>query len=290
MDSVWFMGSGKPARQQQNWYLLVGRGENIRFADLPFPYTKRMSHHFAKAPSNLCVLNALRWGQIRAMGGSPRLARALLNANIGWASIDERRRAELIRLFIATPETTPAEMVQVIECVESQFDVRWRVVAPGFLEAVPPPPHFTLKGRTVASLLRLANEQAREDYFDKPPVAAHWPPSGLASAGWSWRHASSPSELWRMKELCTQRALAEEGRAMRNCAATYGYACSLGRISIWSLTVETPGGRKRALTVEVRTKEKTVVQAKRRFNASPNVRDLGMLSIWAVENGLTVQL
>jgi hypothetical protein len=45
MDSVWFMGNSREAVRQQGWFRHVGRGENIRVADLPLAYTKRMAHH-----------------------------------------------------------------------------------------------------------------------------------------------------------------------------------------------------------------------------------------------------
>jgi hypothetical protein len=63
MDSVWFLGNGRGAVQQQEWFLHVGRGQNIRTADLPLPYTKRMAHHFMQAPADLTVEAALRWAR-----------------------------------------------------------------------------------------------------------------------------------------------------------------------------------------------------------------------------------
>src|SRR5438477_401425 len=39
MDSVWFSGNGREAARQQGWFLHVGRGRNVRTADLPLPYT-----------------------------------------------------------------------------------------------------------------------------------------------------------------------------------------------------------------------------------------------------------
>ena len=72
MDSVWFLGNGRGAVQQHEWFLQVGRGQNIRTADLPLPYMKRMAHHFMQAPADFTVEAALRWGQIHGLGGDAR--------------------------------------------------------------------------------------------------------------------------------------------------------------------------------------------------------------------------
>ena len=50
MTSAWLKGPDAEARRQQRWYAHVGSGRNIRTADLPLPYTKRMAHHFLQAP------------------------------------------------------------------------------------------------------------------------------------------------------------------------------------------------------------------------------------------------
>ena len=80
MDSVWFLGNGREAVRQQGWFLHVGRGQNIRTADLPLPYTKRMAHRFMQAPADFTVEAALRWGQIHGLGGKERLARTIIGA------------------------------------------------------------------------------------------------------------------------------------------------------------------------------------------------------------------
>ena len=63
MDCVWFNGNVT----HQNWFKHIGTGRNIRTApDIPIPLTKKMAHHFLKAPRHYTIEEALRWGQVHA--------------------------------------------------------------------------------------------------------------------------------------------------------------------------------------------------------------------------------
>jgi len=74
MNSVWFKGTSGQAIQRQEWFKHIGRGQNIRTAEIPLHLTKKMAHHFIQAPSHFSVEQALRWGQVLGMGGDERLA------------------------------------------------------------------------------------------------------------------------------------------------------------------------------------------------------------------------
>ena len=48
-------------RRQQEWFLHVARGENLRHApDLPLPLTKMMAHHICRAPDE-CMTSPTGW-------------------------------------------------------------------------------------------------------------------------------------------------------------------------------------------------------------------------------------
>ena len=83
MTSVWLEGRSVEARRRQGWYLHIGSGRNIRTADLPLPYTKKMAHEFLQAPDHFTVEAALRWGQVRGLGGSKELALAIAATRLG---------------------------------------------------------------------------------------------------------------------------------------------------------------------------------------------------------------
>ena len=75
MDSVWFRRD-RGSHRMRDWFLLIGSGQNLRKAKTPIPLTKMMAHHFLEAPGHYSIENALRWGQVHAMGGGTRLIEA----------------------------------------------------------------------------------------------------------------------------------------------------------------------------------------------------------------------
>jgi hypothetical protein len=103
MDSVWFLGNGREAVRQQGWFLHAATGQNIRTADLPLPFTKRMAHQFMEAPAGLTVEAALRWGQIHGFGSTERLARAIIGTRLGTDFEHDDFWTTVLQFFIANP-------------------------------------------------------------------------------------------------------------------------------------------------------------------------------------------
>ena len=79
-------GSSGPAgrrRQRQRWFCHVGRGGSLRTAGFPIALTRRMAHEFSRAPAAFPIDFALRWAQVRGLGGSDDLARAVAGSRLG---------------------------------------------------------------------------------------------------------------------------------------------------------------------------------------------------------------
>ena len=89
MDTTWFLDDAEEARRQQEWFIHIGQGQNIRTADLPLRLTKRMAHAFLQAPSHLTVVEALRWAQIVGWGGDEELVNAINATRLGRNFVEE---------------------------------------------------------------------------------------------------------------------------------------------------------------------------------------------------------
>jgi hypothetical protein len=83
MASAWFDLPPGEQLPQHDWYRHLGRGENIRTAKLPLRLTRAMAHLFTQAPHYFSAVAALRWAQVRGLGGSPALARAVVGTRLG---------------------------------------------------------------------------------------------------------------------------------------------------------------------------------------------------------------
>jgi hypothetical protein len=288
MDSVWFKGHAQGAARQQRWFLHLGKGENIRHADLPIPYTKRMAHQFMQAPSDLGVEGALRWGQIHALGGCERLVRATVGSRLGSRFENDDFWSSMLRWFVDHPMLDPAQISPLVDYVHHQKYVGQDVfVAPGVMERqAPPQPNFTMKGRSPESLLRQVEEWHRRlGNTEQPP--AEWRQCGIRELEFlEGNERSGNLKIWTIKELLSTKALFAEGRRMKHCVATYSRSCAAGACSIWTLEVESFEGKRKLLTVEVNNTAKLICQARGKYNALPGDKHRGILRRWAAQAGL----
>lgn len=252
-------------------YAWLGRGGRsahaLRAGLVPAPLTQRMLHHFLQARAGTEVVAALRQAQVRVMGGSRRLADALVGTALGElrgpaAALGERFWAEVIQWFCRWPELGRAEVQALVPFIAERR-----------LAAVRQATEWSIKGRTPDSLERARQAWARLAQADPTP----WPASGLV--GW----AEGGVEI---SELRTVRALRAEGTAMHHCAGMYAPVVGRGRVSIWSMR----RGEERVATIEVVHASGRVVQVKAACNTEPAAEDLQLVGRWAERNQLRMAL
>jgi len=87
-----------------------------------------------------------------------------------------------------------------------------------------------------------------------------------------------------MREIRSPKDLVNEGSTMCHCVGSYYLVVRKGQSSIWSLT----RNKKRLLTVEVRNKNKTVVQVRGKHNRLPKEKEQTYIQAWAKKNCLNV--
>jgi hypothetical protein len=290
MDSVWFKGTGVTALRQQNWFIRLGRGENIRTADLPIPYTKRMAHHFMKAPADLEVESALRWGQVLAAGGSERLARAIAASRLGTQFDQDDFWKTVIGWFVANPMFDTAQVSPVIDFIHHQKFVSQVVVLDSGAAAPqgPPQPNLTMRGRTPGAIMRQVETwHSRLRKTEQP--RAQWVRSGIREFEFVEGTVEGGNlKIWTIRELLSTKALFAEGKQMKHCVATYAQSCAGGTCSIWTLEVESFEGKRKILTIEVLNSTRAICQARGKCNALPGAKLRAILSRWAAQAGLQV--
>jgi PcfJ-like protein len=291
MTSVWFDQPPGEFLPQHGWYKHLGLGQSIRTAGLPLRLTKAMAHLFTQAPHHYTAVAALRWSQVRGLGGDEALARAILGSRLGKVLENEEFWESVLHFMVNHPSLDLAQVGPVVDFLQHQkFEWREGVSAEGVFGKLPPPrPDYTMKGRTVASILRQVEEWHKQ--LSREP---HQP-------SLSWRHSPfrdfrlvegsetlGDMRVWTISELLTGRALFLEGQAMRHCAATYSERCAKRRTSIWSMQVENQRGRRRVLTIEVDLPKRTICQARRKCNRLPKAVEREVMERWAAQEGLKV--
>jgi PcfJ-like protein len=289
LTSVWFEGRSGEARRRQGWYLHVGSGRNIRKADLPLPYTKLMAHHFLQAPDHFTVEAALRWGQVRGLGGSKELALAITATRLGRSFESEDFWGTVVRFFVNHPDLDLAQIGPVVDYLHHQRFIPEEVfLEDGFrVELDSPQPNLSMKGRTPRSLLRQVGEwHAKLKRPRKSPLLM-WKPSGIGEFRHVEREGPEGLRCWTIRELTSSEELRREGEAMRHCVGSYAGVCARRETSIWSMRFENDEQRFRVMTIEVDLTTRTICQSRRCGNASPNEKAIGVMKLWAEREGLT---
>lgn len=291
MTSVWFDLPPGGHRPQHEWYKHLGRGENIRTAPLPLHLTRAMAHLFIQAPHQFSAVQAIRWAQVRGLGGSKILARAIVGTRLGKVLENEEFWESVLHFFINQPSIDLAHVGPVVDFLQHQrFEWQEAVSPEGVLGKQPPPrPDYTMKGRTVASILRQVAEWHRQLGQDTNHPSRAWRHSpfndfrlveGSAALG--------NMRVWTITELLTSRALLHEGQAMRHCVATWTEYCIRREASIWSMQVTNRQGQYRVLTIEVDMPTRTVCQVRGKCNRLPKVAEREVVQRWAAQEGLKV--
>lgn len=277
MDSVWLEGRGAAALRKQCWFIHLGQGRSIREADVPVTLTRTMAHQFLQAPPDVTVHEALRWAQVRALGGSARLFRAIAGTRLRDDFAHDEFWQTVLQFVASNRLLDPDRVGPMIDYIHSRK----------FEGDHPPEPGFSMKGRSVAALLERVEEWHQQLARVKRRKQSNWKSSGFRE--WTFEEIR-PDERrkWSIHELLTTEELDDEGRSMRHCVATYDRSCASGRMSIWSLRRKDRMGHWRILTVAVDNSSKRIVEARGQYNEPSPLDARQVLERWAGYAGLSV--
>jgi hypothetical protein len=291
MTSVWFAVESWKRLPQHQWYKHVGLGQNIRTCRLPLRFTKAMSLLFSQAPDHYTVFAALRWAQVQGLGGNEELARAIIATRLGKTFRHEEFWETVLHFFINHPRLDLAHVGPVVDFLQAQkFVTTEGVSADGVFGPQPPPqPCYTIKGRTVPSILRQVEEWHRQLGRDPNQPDMSWKPSrfkGFRLVEGS--EALQNMRVWTIRELLSSRELFLEGKAMRHCVASYAFQCAKKQTSIWSMQLEDRQGQHRVVTIELDLADGTICQAKKKCNRLPQAGEKEVIARWAAKEGLRI--
>lgn len=290
MNEAWFEGDPKHLA----WYRHIGAtGDILGAPELPFALTKKEARFFMLAPADYSVGAALRWAQVRALGGDPRMADHLRGTRLERQFGNEEFWKTVLRFFVENPMLDPVHYGPIVDYLHNRRFERRRVFqAEGVARDLPPEqPRLTMRGRTPEALLREVEAWHGRLAHEGAAAGLRWRASGIpAFEEVSGTPEGRNMKVWRVRELLSGDALTEEGRAMHHCVASYARSCAEGASSIWALELEGGSGVEKRLTVEVANARRQVVQARGEFNRRPSPEETEILRRWATQAGLGLRL
>jgi hypothetical protein len=258
------------------WFGYLGTGGSpVNLLELTVPLTRHMGHYFMRPPIGVSVVQALRYGQIRGLGGSEKLAQAVFNTYLGnhlGTREQEVWRHTLFQWLVKQEDLDQATLTMLLEYLESrQAD-----------EA-----SFMIARRSQAVLLT----DARNWRGWAPPKAVEpdrrFEPSGFPGGAWELGEGVDRAR-WSMAEILDMPSLRREGRAMEHCVATYAQQIVEGECAIWSLQKDGVQATKRAVTIQVDRTTSSIVQVRGKRNRNPTRVEKAVIERWAAEAALTI--
>jgi hypothetical protein len=288
MDGAWVRNAGA-GEDYCDWYIAMGSGMSIRHRAAPLPLTKRLVHHFLRAPEGYSIEQALRWGQVHAFGGDAKLAEAIAATRIGDRFEHEAFWASVVRFFVVNPTLDRSQVGPIVDYLQAQrFEERDAFVRPGVRERLPPAhPHLSMSGRCPAALLRSVEQWHRELARSTSAGNRRWERSGIGEFELETGTPGKSLRIWRIRELCSSDELRQEGARMRHCVAAYTRSCAAGSTSIWTLELQGYEGVTKHQTIEV-NRNGVIVQCRGRCNTLPSPREREIVRRWAAQEGLQI--
>ena len=261
-----------------NWFLHVAGGDNLsRAAGLPFEFTKKAAHFLAEAPEELLLLQAMRWAQVRAMGGTVEAADAFASELREAYGEFETEWTAVIRFVIQhwTPEYE-LQIPRIVQFIRAQRLEPLVIRMSDMEETVEALyPNFDIRQATEQSLMsRVFSWENHVQTMQRAMGEKPFPKIGMREH----QEIMTSWGLVSIHRLLNIKALVQEGTTMRHCVGSYGRYCQNASISIWSLSME--HGRQRLATLEL-GRNKRVREFRGKANSRPGMAAQEALKIWA---------
>jgi hypothetical protein len=254
-----------------NWLIHLGTGKKVReLMNMPIAFTQKMGHYFLQAPGKFTIAEALRWAQVKGLNGDDKLAERFAYSWMGTKTYEDEDFWEpFIRIIVKEGMFNHDKLTELIDYVR---------------EAKRDNLNYTLKGRTLRSLMRQSTEWHKSVLLTKGSKS--WNPCGFYGY-----KAERKEQVIKMEELTGSKLLADEGRTMKHCVGSYVHYCVAGKTAIFSLRKYSMGLlTDRLATIEVNLSLRRIVQAKARMNKKISDEARKHLNEWANKNELSVSL
>jgi hypothetical protein len=284
LASAWYAEADDPYGQaKRRWFAEHAAGRSFRSLDLPIRMSRRMEHRFLQSPAHADIARAMRRAELLALGADAAFTDAIL-ATRPAQSLEHGDFWRTAWIFlIANARALPID--QLAPVIDFLHGVRHEHVVvdtpAGSEDRGPHDPQFSLKGRTMRSVLQLMVRWHRG--LGLVPSRLEWARSTQRPMTLELpaEDPDAPPTRWELIELTSAAMLRQEGAALKHCVAGYGRLCASGRSRIWSLRRRRDGPPRPVLTIEIDPSRRAIVQVRGLYNRKPAGRSWQLVQTWA---------
>lgn len=299
-DNAWLV-KGELHYLERDWYCHFARGGSLRKVQgMPPSITSRALHLAMRAPQELTIRQALRWGQVKALGGGPEMLSEVLSSRMVKDLSNDAVWSRLLAKLIRTKHFDPKHFGLIADTLIGVMQVGNCPRAESLL-ALPLDELLRYSRRywrTLLKLIRIELPNGCRNDIHCPHLRAEL--HHMNADQWARLPRSRPFESvheedgvscrFQIVELTHQWQLVAESQAMKHCIDTYGRSCRAGRCSIFSVRQEEMVDGKMIstshLTVEVDRRTRRILETRGRRNRYVIARQIPLLRKWANAMGL----
>jgi hypothetical protein len=249
------------------WFMAIAQGKSFHKL-VKGIMTKREANAFLKSPQFNTIEESVWWARLTVAGIQSGLTKKLI-----------------IRFFIDKPADDFSERYKDLivffnkfqnDIDKHTFDEISDFIADKFTNDQ----DFSLKGRTLGSVIRLSNEWHLMIHKAKVNTYKEWEPIDVPD----WIFKDKEKTVWCVEQITNNIDLVKEGRRQRHCVYSYTIRCEMGKCFIFTMESSREG---KLLTLELDA-NKRIVQARGKFNRSPTAYERRVILRWALDKHLTV--
>jgi PcfJ-like protein len=246
-----------------------------------------------RSPDHLTLEAALRRAELLSLHADDDLVAAVLATRLGSDLANATFWRTVMEFFVRVSDQLDSNNVgPIVDFLQAVRHERVEVTTPEGLRLIDPPePHFSIKGRSLASIQRLVDAWHRR-LGRQVGGALVWPRSRQQPLTYEERRLDPdvPPVRWAIVELTSSIDLRMEGQALQHCVASYAPYCAGGLSRIWSLRRITCSSTIASVaTIEVNPRARAIVQARGLRNRAVSHRARELISLWARREGLEVR-
>ena len=248
-----------------------------------------MAHHFLQAPDDYSVEQAIRWGQLTALGAGEAAIHATAATRLCRSFENEDFWFTVLRFIADNPMLDPRQIGPMIDYLQHQrFEPFEIEVAPGqWRREAAAQPGLSMHGRTVDTLMRqVVAWHEGLGRLERLPGGEY---AKAAFDGTAIEKAAGGRRVrWVINQLRSAKDLQLESEALNHCVASYHWSCARGQCTIWSLSMSIDGASlERRQTIEV-DRDGMIVQCRGLANRDPRSDEWAIVTAWAGEAGLQI--
>lgn len=269
-----------------DWFLHIASGLSAKKLNkFPIKATNKMIHEFINTPfPGYSIDDAVRRAQVIGLGGSERLADAILMSRLRHNFHNNDFWTTVIQFFIGVPMLNIDEIGTIIDYVNDKKFVAKHLVINGKRLYQAEMPDFNIKGRSVQTLIDDTHAWHRElKKYTKTDMSAKWVGTGIET--FTLEEGNRDKKNYRhyeLMEITSARELHKEGSSMHHCVFSYLSSCVKGTCFIFSLKLFGTS----QVTIEVR--DNRAVQIRGQYNKCPDHKEISIITAWAKKENLEI--